>query len=85
MTPENPDAFADQLAEAALATGAWGVIAHVMKFCDPYLARLPSIRERLEEAGLPVLVLEGDCTLRSLGQHATRVEAFAEMLTEMRP
>ena len=85
MTPEDPDAFAGQLTEAALAAGAWGVVAHVMKFCDPYLARLPAIRERLEEAGLPVLVLEGDCTLRSLGQHATRIEAFAEMLREMRP
>lgn len=85
MTPGDPDAFASQISDAAKTSGAWGVVAHVMKFCDPYLARLPSLRERLEDDGLPVLVLEGDCTLRSLGQHATRIEAFAEMLREMRP
>ena len=32
-------------------------------------------------AGLPLLVLEGDCTSRSLGQQTTRIEAFVEMLT----
>jgi benzoyl-CoA reductase/2-hydroxyglutaryl-CoA dehydratase subunit BcrC/BadD/HgdB len=52
----------------------------VMKFCDPYLARLPAVRAELKQAGLPLLVLEGDCTLRSLGQHRTRIEAFVEML-----
>ncbi len=53
-----------------------------MKFCDPYLIRLPGLRKALsaEEGNLPLLVLEGDCTLRSLGQHRTRIEAFVEML-----
>jgi benzoyl-CoA reductase/2-hydroxyglutaryl-CoA dehydratase subunit BcrC/BadD/HgdB len=64
----------------AKASGARGVIAHVVKFCDPYLVRMPAFREALREAGLPILVLEGDCTLRSLGQHRTRIEAFVEML-----
>jgi benzoyl-CoA reductase/2-hydroxyglutaryl-CoA dehydratase subunit BcrC/BadD/HgdB len=75
-----PDRLADELTRRALAAGARGVIAHVMKFCDPYLARMPVIRQHLEQAGLPLLVLEGDCTLRSLGQHRTRIEAFVEML-----
>ena len=56
------------------------MIVHVMKFCDPYLNRLPGIRHELRDAGLPALVLEGDCTLRSLGQKRTRIEAFVEML-----
>lgn len=72
--------LATQIITRARESGARGVIAHVMKFCDPYLARLPSIREALREAGLPLLVLEGDCTLRALGQQRTRVEAFVEML-----
>jgi benzoyl-CoA reductase/2-hydroxyglutaryl-CoA dehydratase subunit BcrC/BadD/HgdB len=38
------------------------------------------VREALREAGLPLLVLEGDCSLRSLGQQRTRIEAFVEML-----
>jgi benzoyl-CoA reductase/2-hydroxyglutaryl-CoA dehydratase subunit BcrC/BadD/HgdB len=36
-------ALAKQIAERAQRSGARGVIAHVMKFCDPYLARLPAI------------------------------------------
>ncbi len=75
-----PGQLAEQVRARAKACGAKGVVAHVMKFCDPYLARLPAVRESLQEAGLPLLVLEGDCTLRSLGQQRTRVEAFVEML-----
>ncbi|MBN1346858.1 MAG: 2-hydroxyacyl-CoA dehydratase [Phycisphaerae bacterium] len=80
LTPSEPGRLARQVVEQAKACGARGVIAHVMKFCDPYLARLPGVREALREAGLPLLVLEGDCTMRSLGQHRTRIEAFVEML-----
>jgi benzoyl-CoA reductase/2-hydroxyglutaryl-CoA dehydratase subunit BcrC/BadD/HgdB len=80
MTTGDPNRLASELTQKAKASGARGVIAHVMKFCDPYLARMPVIRRHLEQAGLPLLVLEGDCTLRSLGQHRTRIEAFVEML-----
>jgi len=80
MEPVHPGAFAAQIVRGAKECGARGVIAHVMKFCDPYLVRLPAVREALQKAGLPLLVLEGDCTLRSLGQHRTRIEAFVEML-----
>jgi len=72
--------LAEQVVASAREAGARGVIAHVMKFCDPYLARLPIVRDALRDAGLPLLVLEGDATLRSLGQHRTRLEAFVEML-----
>jgi len=75
-----PGLLAQHVLKRAEECGARGVIAHVMKFCDPYLARLPAVRESLRQADLPLLVLEGDCTLRSLGQHRTRIEAFVEML-----
>jgi len=39
------------------------------------------MRAALEDKGLPLLVIEGDCTLRSLGQQRTRLEAFVEMLS----
>lgn len=80
IDPARPDMLMRQILEAATASKARGVIVHVVKFCDPYLARLPVIRIGLEQAGLPLLLLEGDCTLRSLGQHRTRIEAFVEML-----
>ncbi|MFH2008374.1 MAG: 2-hydroxyacyl-CoA dehydratase family protein [bacterium] len=78
-----PMGFAADVVDAVRASGARGVIAHVLKFCDPYLSRLPKVREELREAGIPMLALEGDCTLRSLGQHRTRIEAFVEMLHEV--
>jgi benzoyl-CoA reductase/2-hydroxyglutaryl-CoA dehydratase subunit BcrC/BadD/HgdB len=80
LDPSRPGRLAELIAAAAKASGARGAIGHVLKFCDPYLARLPAVREALREAGLPLLVLEGDCSLRSLGQQRTRIEAFVEML-----
>ncbi|MBW2276857.1 MAG: 2-hydroxyacyl-CoA dehydratase [Deltaproteobacteria bacterium] len=77
------DRLAEQVLAGVGASGARGVIAHVMKFCDPYLARMPELGRRLDREGVPLLVLEGDCTTRSLGQQATRIEAFIEMLGEV--
>lgn len=74
--------FAEQVIASTKKSGAKGVIAHVMKFCDPYTIRLPMVRQMLRSQGIPLLILEGDCTLRSLGQHRTRIEAFVEMLQE---
>jgi len=78
--PTRPVRIADDVLGEARAAGARGVICHTVKFCDPYLARLAAVRRTLQEAGMPFLVLEGDCTLRSIGQQRTRIEAFVEML-----
>lgn len=78
--PARPVRIAEDVLGQARAAGARGVICHTVKFCDPYLARLAAIRRALQEAGMPFLVLEGDCTLRSIGQQKTRIEAFVEML-----
>ena len=78
--PDRPGKIAHDLIERAKACNATGAICHTAKFCDPYLARLPYIREIFRKEGMPLLVLEGDCTLRSMGQQRTRIEAFIEML-----
>jgi len=80
FSPSAPGRIAVDVVAAAKAAGAAGVIGYTLKFCDPYLARLPMVRAALKEAGLPMLMLEGDCTLRSIGQQRTRIEAFIEML-----
>jgi benzoyl-CoA reductase/2-hydroxyglutaryl-CoA dehydratase subunit BcrC/BadD/HgdB len=80
IDPARPGRLAGLAVAAARSCGARGVVCHTAKFCDPYLARLPAVRAALREAGFPVLTLEGDCTLRSLGQQRTRIEAFVEML-----
>ena len=85
LVPGDRDHLARAVVDAVRACGARGAIMHTMKFCDPYLNRLPTIREYLEGEGVPLLVLEGDCTTRSLGQQSTRIEAFVEMLQEPEP
>jgi benzoyl-CoA reductase/2-hydroxyglutaryl-CoA dehydratase subunit BcrC/BadD/HgdB len=77
---ERPGSLGDGIAAAAIHAGARGVIGYTAKFCDPYIARLPGVRDALQHAGIPLLLLEGDCSLRSIGQQRTRIEAFIEML-----
>ena len=78
--PAKPLQMAEDILTRAQASGARGVIGQTIKFCDPYLDRLPMVRQRLREAGIPLLLLEGDCNLRSIEQQRTRIEAFIEML-----
>ncbi len=78
--PSHPGKIADDVVQKAKSLGARGVIGHSLKFCDPYLARLPMVRDAIQGTEIPLLLLEGDCTLRSFGQQKTRIEAFAEML-----
>lgn len=82
FNPSRKNELADAVVLAARECGAAGVIGHTVKFCDPYLDRLPVIKEALRNAGLPFLIIEGDCSTRSVGQHRTRIEAFAEMLEQ---
>ena len=82
LSPDRPDALAEQALSLVHEHGARGAVAHVVKFCDPYLLRLPALRDAFQQAGVPLLVLEGDCTLGALGQQRTRIEAFVEMLRE---
>ncbi|EKD41449.1 MAG: hypothetical protein ACD_73C00718G0002 [uncultured bacterium] len=80
IDPHNPDRLAQNILAEAKKWEVKGVIGYTVKFCDPYLAKLPRIREVLRDEGMPHLLLEGDCTTRSLGQQRTRIEAFIEML-----
>ncbi|MBA4423799.1 MAG: hypothetical protein C0390_12010 [Syntrophus sp. (in: bacteria)] len=80
FSAERPGSLGGDVAAGAVKAGARGVIGYTAKFCDPYIARLPGVRESLRREGIPFLLLEGDCTLRSIGQHRTRIEAFVEMM-----
>jgi benzoyl-CoA reductase/2-hydroxyglutaryl-CoA dehydratase subunit BcrC/BadD/HgdB len=77
--PRRPGRMGEEVVARARQVGAVSVIGHALKFCDPYLTRLPGVREALRRAGMPLLILEGDLSLRSIGQQRTRIEAFAEM------
>jgi benzoyl-CoA reductase/2-hydroxyglutaryl-CoA dehydratase subunit BcrC/BadD/HgdB len=80
FNPDQPLKMAADILTRAQASGARGVIGQTIKFCDPYLDLLPAVRETLRQAGLPLLLLEGDCSLRTIEQQRTRIEAFIEML-----
>lgn len=80
MDTATPGGIAHRIVEKAKASGSKGVIGFTLKFCDPYLARIPMIRQALREESIPFLMLEGDCTTGSMGQQQTRIEAFTEML-----
>lgn len=59
---------------------ARGVIFPLFKFCDPHAFDYPDIRKSLDEAGIPVLLVEIEDPLPGEGQLKTRVEAFLEMV-----
>ena len=80
MDTTKPGNIAQKIVERAKQSNAKGVIGFTLKFCDPYLARIPMIRQALQKESIPFLMLEGDCTMGSMGQQQTRIEAFTEML-----
>ena len=80
LDPTRAGMLAEEVLARATACNARGVIACTAKFCDPYIVRMPGVRDVLRKAGIPLLQIEGDCTMRSFGQQRTRIEAFAEML-----
>ena len=61
-------------------SGADGVIACMMKFCEPEEFDYPFYRRTMEEAGIPLLHIEVDVTGQSLEQARTRIQSFAEMM-----
>lgn len=57
-----------------------GVILYVIRYCDTHELDAPDIRDYLEAAGYPVLHLEDDYSVTTIGQLRTRVQAFTEVL-----
>jgi len=74
------DGRANHLIRMVKETGAQGVIFLLLKFCDPHAFDFPYMKKNLEEAGIPVMLLEIDDPLPAEGQLKTRFEAFLEML-----
>ena len=62
-----------------------GVVYFCHWGCKQTLAAAGNVRQMMEEAGIPVLILDGDGCDRSNtgnGQMSTRIQAFLEMLEE---
>ncbi len=59
---------------------AQGVIFILLKFCDPHAFDYPYIKQSLDDAGIPVMLMEINDPISAGGQLKTRIEAFLEML-----
>jgi benzoyl-CoA reductase/2-hydroxyglutaryl-CoA dehydratase subunit BcrC/BadD/HgdB len=84
----DPQGRIDQALELARRTGADGAVIFTQWGCKQTIGASGIIRDELERAGLPTLVLDGDgCDVdnNSDGQLTTRLGAFLEMLEERRP
>lgn len=68
------------LKRVAKATGARGVVFYDVKFCEPELFDIPSLRHDLSQAGFPSVVIELDLNDPLSHQTLTRLEAFLEMV-----
>jgi len=70
----------DHVAEKARGSRADGVIFLYTKFCDPWGFDYPYIRDALETAEIPSLLVEIEQHLPPSEQLKTRLSAFVEML-----
>jgi benzoyl-CoA reductase/2-hydroxyglutaryl-CoA dehydratase subunit BcrC/BadD/HgdB len=70
----------DHLLHLAEATEARGVVFYEVKFCEPELFDIPSLRVGLHGASLPSLVIEVDISDPLSQRVLTRLEAFLEMI-----
>lgn len=53
---------------------------YALQFCAPYQIEATTVEHAAQQAGLPVLRVDTDYSMEDVGQLATRVEAFLEML-----
>ncbi|MFZ0928678.1 MAG: 2-hydroxyacyl-CoA dehydratase family protein [Syntrophobacteraceae bacterium] len=63
--------------------GEWqakGAIFYIVRYCDTCELEGPDLREYLSGMGLPVLMIEDDYSISTIGQLRTRIQAFIEMI-----
>jgi benzoyl-CoA reductase subunit C len=71
---------ADHLVRLVREKRAQGVIFFLLKFCDPHAFDYPYLKEALDRARVPSLLLEVEDRLPADGQLRTRFETFVEMI-----
>jgi benzoyl-CoA reductase subunit C len=60
-----------------------GIVLYIYKYCDPYGFEVPAMKSYLEAKGIPVLYLEDEYSMSTIGRLRTRIQAFLEMLGTM--
>ena len=59
-----------------------GVVLYVLKYCDPFGFEVPARKEYIESLNTPVLYLEDEYSMASIGRFRTRIQAFLEMIAK---
>jgi benzoyl-CoA reductase subunit C len=62
--------------------GVEGVVLYIYKYCDPYGFEVPQIKSYIEAKGTPVLYLEDEYSMSTIGRLRTRIQAFLELLAK---
>jgi benzoyl-CoA reductase subunit C len=57
-----------------------GVILYTYKYCDPYGFEIPALKSYIKSLNTPVLYLEDEYSMATIGRLRTRIQAFLEML-----
>ncbi|HUT55822.1 MAG TPA: 2-hydroxyacyl-CoA dehydratase family protein [bacterium] len=57
-----------------------GIIFYILRCCDAHLFQYPILNQRMQEAGLRVLYIQGDQTVGINEAIVNRIKAFTEML-----
>ena len=58
-----------------------GIIFYILRCCDTHKYTMPLIKMKIEEAGIPLLYIEGDQTAGINEPIINRIKAFTEMLS----
>ena len=74
----------DHLLDAVEASGAEGVIVLMVRFCEPHMLYYPELRKRLNERGVPHLLIETEHEGLPVETVQTRVEAMLERIRRTR-
>jgi benzoyl-CoA reductase/2-hydroxyglutaryl-CoA dehydratase subunit BcrC/BadD/HgdB len=57
-----------------------GVILYIYKYCDPFGFEVPQVKGYIESLGTPVLYLEDEYSMSTIGRMRTRIQAFLELI-----
>ncbi|MFP3880560.1 MAG: 2-hydroxyacyl-CoA dehydratase subunit D [Dehalococcoidia bacterium] len=57
-----------------------GVILYLLKYCDPFGFEVPARMQYIQSLGIPVLYIEDEYSMSTIGRLRTRVQAFLETL-----
>ena len=54
---------------------------YIYKYCDPYGFDVPPMKSYIESVGAPVLYLEDEYSMSTIGRLRTRIQAFLELIS----